>query len=87
MEIAIFTFTSILVLVLSIASFGHNDVSESDHIIIIWLSLVLAFTALVLIIIYVQRPEAIDVYRGNTTLEITYKDGIPIDSTVVWKSK
>lgn len=29
----------------------------------------------------------IDVYRGNTTLEITYKDGVAIDSTVVWKNK
>jgi hypothetical protein len=31
------------------------------------------------------EPMAIDVYRGNTTLEITYKDSIPIDSIVVWK--
>ena len=28
-----------------------------------------------------------DVYQGKTTLEITYKDGVPIDSIVVWKSK
>lgn len=27
----------------------------------------------------------IDVYRGKTTLEITYRDSIAIDSTVVWK--
>lgn len=26
-----------------------------------------------------------DVYRGKTTLEITYRDSIAIDSTVVWK--
>lgn len=30
-------------------------------------------------------PSAIDVYRGKTTLEITYKDSIPIDSVVVFK--
>lgn len=30
---------------------------------------------------------AIEVYRGNTTLEITYKDNIPIDSVVVYKNK
>lgn len=29
----------------------------------------------------------IDVYRGRTTLEITYKDGIAIDSVVVWKEE
>lgn len=27
----------------------------------------------------------IDVYRGKTTLEITYRDNIAIDSVVVWK--
>lgn len=26
-----------------------------------------------------------DVYRGKTTLEITYRDNIPVDSVVVWK--
>ena len=36
---------------------------------------------------YAGKPRAIDVYKGNTTLEITYKDGVPIDSTVVWKSR
>lgn len=31
------------------------------------------------------EPRAIDVYRGNTALEITYRDGIPIDTVVVFK--
>lgn len=30
-------------------------------------------------------PTAMDVYQGKTTLEITYKDSVPIDSTVVFK--
>ena len=30
-------------------------------------------------------PTAMDVYQGKTTLEITYKDGVPIDSVVVFK--
>ena len=30
-------------------------------------------------------PRAIDVYRGKTTLQITYKGSIPIDTTVVYK--
>ena len=29
--------------------------------------------------------KPIDVYRGNTRLEITYKDNVAIDSIVVWK--
>ena len=28
-----------------------------------------------------------DVYQGKTTLEITYKDSIPIDSIVVFKEQ
>jgi hypothetical protein len=31
------------------------------------------------------HPTAMDVYRNKTTLEITYKDSIPVDSTVVFK--
>lgn len=30
-------------------------------------------------------PTALDVYRGKTTLEITYRDGVAIDSVVVYK--
>lgn len=33
-----------------------------------------------------EKPiKPIDVYRGNTTLEITYRDSVAIDSIVVWK--
>lgn len=32
-----------------------------------------------------ELPSAIDVYRGKTTLQVTYKDNIPIDTTVVFK--
>lgn len=38
-------------------------------------------------IIEKPKPTAMDVYKGKTTLEITYKNGVPIDSTVVWESK
>ena len=34
-----------------------------------------------------NTPSAMDVYQGKTTLEITYKDNIPIDSVVVFKNK
>lgn len=32
-----------------------------------------------------KQPTALDVYNGKTTLEITYKDSIPVDTVVVWK--
>lgn len=33
-----------------------------------------------------KTPQAIDVYRGKTALEITSVNNIPTDSTVVWKN-
>ena len=36
-------------------------------------------------IIEKPKPTAMDVYQDKTTLEITYKDGVPVDSVVVWK--
>lgn len=47
--------------------------------------LIIAETALVTDIIYGPRPSAIDVYRGNTELEITSVNGTPIDTVVVFK--
>ena len=34
-----------------------------------------------------DTPTSMDVYQGKTTLEITYKDGVPVDSVVVFKDK
>ena len=31
--------------------------------------------------------KSIDVYRGKTTLEITYRDSVAVDSVVVYKMK
>lgn len=30
-------------------------------------------------------PAAMDVYQGKTTLSITYEDGVPVDSIVIFK--
>ena len=37
--------------------------------------------------LFSYEPKAMDVYKGKTTLEITYKDGVAIDSVVVFKDK
>ena len=34
-----------------------------------------------------KRPTPLDVYQGKTTLEITYRDSIPVDSVVVFKEE
>ena len=45
------------------------------------------FTLFVFIILFEVDPPIgpIDVYRGRTTLEITYRDSVAVDSVVVWK--
>ena len=80
MLLLIFIFIAVLLTIL-ICSILLN--SDKDFIILI--STILTFIIFVLVIVYMTEPRAINVYRGNTTLEITYKNGIPIDSTVVWK--
>ena len=34
-----------------------------------------------------DKPTALDVYQGKTTLEITYRDSVPVDSVVVFKEE
>lgn len=34
-----------------------------------------------------HKPTAMDVYQGKTTLQITYRDSIPVDSVVVFKER
>ena len=80
MLLLIFIFIAVLLTIL-ICSILLN--SDKDFIVLI--STILTFIIFVLVIVYMTEPRAINVYRGNTTLEITYKDGIPVDSTVVWK--
>lgn len=48
---------------------------------------IILFISLLSLTIYFSEPKPIDVYRNNTTLEITYKDSIAIDSVVVFKNK
>lgn len=33
------------------------------------------------------HPKAMDVYQGKTTIEYTIKDGVKVDSVVVFKEK
>ena len=44
-------------------------------------------SALIVVSVDSNMPTAKNVYQGKTTLEITYKDGVAIDSVVVFKDK
>ena len=55
---------------------------------IIWASvlLVIAFIGEIFIIYDINNtPTALDVYRGNTELRITYEGKIPVDTIVIYK--
>ena len=64
-----------------------SDKATYDNTHIFFITMILNIIIAFCLIINLRKPRAIDVYQGNTTLEITHKDGIPIDSVVVWKSK
>ena len=57
------------------------DISATSFITIFLLTVGILVSLLVIL----EEPQAMDVYKGKTSLEITYKDGVAIDSTVVWK--
>ena len=59
---------------------------EPDGSFITVYSFIFSSIILILLLFQLNKPNAMDVYRGKTTLEITYKDKIPVDSTVVWKN-
>ena len=49
--------------------------------------LFLFISTIVILYELTDMPKAIDVYRGNTTLEITSVNGEPTDTVVIWKNK
>ena len=85
------TISLIILLVLGITgiiiAFDGDSDSRGFGIVISLFIFIVFILIFVQILIQEQTPTAMDVYQGKTTLEITYKDGVPVDSTVVWKSK
>ena len=86
MELFLILVLTIIDLILIIIVLGVKNEELAPKFLICALSLY-SFLVLFLLISYTNKPKAIDVYEGKTTLEITYKDKVPIDSTVVWKNK
>lgn len=44
------------------------------------------FSMSILNLIESKQPKPIDVYRGKTTLKISYIDSIPQDTLVIWNN-
>ena len=51
------------------------------------ISFFLTLGIIISLLCHLEKPKAMDVYRGKTKVEITYKDEVVIDSTVVVVSK
>jgi uncharacterized membrane protein YfcA len=84
---SIFAWIIIIVSVITIG-FGiylvfHYDMDPLELFIIFVLGG--AFHLTILASTDAKLPKPIDVYRGKTTLKITYIDSIPQDTLVVWK--
>lgn len=89
MEIIIALVFIIILFVCSIVTFIENEILEDTDFTrtILCIFTGCSLIAMLLIIAYLCKPKAIDVYRDKTTLEITYKNNVPIDTVVVWKGK
>lgn len=84
--IVLLAMSFLLTLMLFIAQKENENVAPSSVSGALVMVLLIAGTAL--IDEYCNpRITPIDVYRGNTTLETTYRDSIAIDSVVVWKEE
>lgn len=82
----------ILICILIILSFHISNNSTEDFDIGFIIGGII--TILVIIEVYLlsniigkPTPSAIDVYQGKTTIEYTIRDGVKVDSIVVFKEK
>ena len=80
----LFCIVVIIVCVLSIKLANYED---SYYIIYLALAIILGCISICCVAIIINQPTAMDVYKGKTELQITYKGTIPIDSVVVFKNK
>ena len=60
---------------------------SEEKAVILFIFMVCIGTLLITIGVTDGKPQAIDVYRGKTTLRITYQDNVPVDSVVGFKDK
>lgn len=78
-----FIFEIILTVVAAIVDMVGKDKDKDWNNWIFFLGMIAGEILLLGVLSY--KPTAMDVYQGKTTLEVTYKDGVPVDSVVVFK--
>lgn len=75
--------------ILIILALAWNNFDRTEPIFSALFIILLTFLFTICLDSYSNRdvPTAIDVYKNKTTLEITYRDSIPVDTIVVFKDE
>ena len=77
----------IVLVIAGVISIKLTNYKSSYSVICLTLLTILWCINICCVAVLVNQPTAIDVYKGKTELQITYKGTIPIDSVVVFKNK
>lgn len=85
-------FFIVMILAFALFIFGMEQIDDKKNYVVGTIVLIISVALFLFAVVYKPQnnsnsPKAIDVYRGKTELEITYRDTIAIDSTVVWKKE
>ena len=80
---------SIIILIIAILLFVLMLLVTDDDAVFVWIGSLSLTVAVLMFTGMIEtknpHPTALDVYRGKTTLEITYRDSVAVDSVVVYK--
>ena len=81
-------FWTIVLVVIGAALAVYSWTSDGLHGVAGMLSSMFIVSAIEILNVHIEEPipTAIDVYRGNTELEITSVNGVPTDTVVVFKN-
>lgn len=80
--LAFFGFILVIIVIVAYTSEIRYEGNTALSIVL----LVIAVIGLLFIIAYISNtPTALDVYKGNTELRITYEGKTPVDSVVIYK--
>ena len=85
-------FFIVMILAFALFIFGMEQIDDKKNNVVGTIIIIISVALFLFAAAYKPQnkrnsPKAIDVYRGKTELEITYRDTIAIDSTVVWKKE
>ena len=82
----ILAMTLLVMVFIKITLNAYSDfVSSTAYVVSTFTVSIITLLSAIALNMELRSPTAIDVYRGNTTLEVTYKNGVPIDTVVVFK--